>query len=277
MGDAMNDVFSEKLQADVPRRLEHPYDNVPVLDWWKYDYDHVFVVLNPFFRVPGYTPETASYGPVRLPFDPEMLVDRIEEGDLPEPANPAPEGFEDLIKQTGTAVPWSEVAMALGISDFERFARIVWLQVIAGEISEDDAEIAAGLAEYCALTGLYTPEEDLLPAVMEPALGRYLEALGLDGVVLWSEWREASRSCSTESFSRDNPATVLPGEKLAAVAAPGMLLSWGYDDVAGLLALTDERRRQADPSRFFEGFWASADTPSLVFAPEDAMPASRRN
>ena len=37
--DLQNDTLSP-----VPRRLEHPYDNVPVLDWWKYDYDHVFHV-----------------------------------------------------------------------------------------------------------------------------------------------------------------------------------------------------------------------------------------
>ena len=61
--------FPDQLAADVPRKLEHPFENVPVLDWWKYDYDHVYVVLNPFFRVPGYTPQTAAFGPMRVTGD----------------------------------------------------------------------------------------------------------------------------------------------------------------------------------------------------------------
>lgn len=270
------DLQNDRLSA-VPRRLEHPYDNVPVLDWWKYDYDHVFVVLNPFFRVPGYTPETASFGPMRVAMDPETLMEQIEEGAMPEPVNPAPEGFEDLIKQTGKAVAWSDVAFAVDAPDFERFARTVWLQVIGGEIPEADQPLAERLAEYCARTGLYHPEEDLLPAAMEPALGRYLEALGHDTVTLWSEWREISRGCPVGAFGGENPATALPGEKLTAVAAPGLLLSWGFDDIAGLLALTEAQRARVNPADHFEGFWAGAGTTSLVFAPEGAPPPSRRN
>jgi len=270
--DLQNDTLSP-----VPRRLEHPYDNVPVLDWWKYDYDHVFVVLNPFYRVPGYTPETASFGPLRVSMDPETLMEQIEEGGMPEPLNPAPEGFEDLIKQTGEAVAWSDVAFAIGATDFDRFARTVWLQAIGGEIPEADQDLAARLAEYCERTGLYHPEEDLLPAAMEPVLGRYLAALGQTDVMLWSEWRDVSRLAPLDTFARENPASGLPGEKLSAVAAPGLLLSWGYDDIAGLLALTDAQRARANPADYFEGYWAGAETTSLVFAPEGAPPPSRRN
>ena len=268
--------FPDQLAADVPRKLEHPFENVPVLDWWKYDYDHVYVVLNPFFRVPGYTPQTAAFGPMRVTGDAADVLELVNEG-VVERENEAPENFHDIIKQTGTAVRWSEVAQAVGAVDFDRFARIVWLQTIAGQAGEDNALMSEQLQEFCDQTGLYMPEEDLLPAVLETTVGRYLEALGVDEVTLWNEWREISRDCPVSAFEPDNPATGLPGDKLTAVSTDGLLLSWGYDDVAGLLALTDEMRHRVDPAQFFEGFWASAETTSLVFAPEGAPPPSRRN
>ncbi|APZ53422.1 hypothetical protein [Salipiger abyssi] len=274
----MQSDFSEDLLADVPRRLQHPYFNVPVLDWWKYDYDHVFVVLNPFFLVPGYAPDTAAYGPMHTTLNPVELMTQIEEGGLLARVNPAPDGFEDIIKQTGRPVRWQAVAKAVGMEgEFDRFARTVWLQIIAGEIPEADMDLAARIEAYCDNAGLYRPEEDVLPAMLEPALGHYLAALGETQATLWNEWRDMSRSCPVSSLSQDNPATSLPGEKLCAVTAPGVMLSWAYDDVAGLLAMTDARRSAADPADYFEGFWATPETTSVVFEPESAAPPLFRN
>ncbi|GGG67007.1 hypothetical protein GCM10011415_12370 [Salipiger pallidus] len=263
----------DHFEPAVPRRLEHPFENVPILDWWRYDYDHVFIVLNPFFRVPGYTPESAAWSPMRLSVDPSELMD----ASMPERENAAPPGFGDLIKQTGSPVSWTRVAQEIGAFDFHQFARTVWREVTAQELDPDDTDIADRLVAHCATSGLYMPEEDVLPPIYEPNVERYLRALGISNVTLWSEWRDLSRPCPVSSFSRLNPATELPGEKLSAVSAPGMMMSWAYDDVAGLLALTDEMRERVDPAEFFEGFWADAATTSVVFAPEGAPPPLARN
>jgi len=77
---------------------------VPVLEWWANDYDHVFSVLNPFFRVPGYAPETAAYGPVRMSAtSAEEVVDLVLAGRQKRP-NEAPEDFDEAIKTTGVQV-----------------------------------------------------------------------------------------------------------------------------------------------------------------------------
>ncbi|EPX86039.1 hypothetical protein [Salipiger mucosus] len=269
-------ISTHQALPDVPRRLQHPYDNLPVLDWWKYDYDHVYVVLNPFFRVPGYSPETAAYGPVRLALPVSELEELLEEG-VPLRDNEAPDGFEETIKGTGQPVRWADVAASIGAMDFPAFARTLWLSIIAGDPDEMDLDMLDRLDAYCRETALYTPEEDVLPPVLEPVLGRYLAGMGLDEVTLWSEGRESSRDCAVSAFGRDAPPVVLPGQKLSAISAPGMMLTWAYDDVAGLLALTDEMRQRIDPSEHFEGFWAAADTTSVVFAPEDAPAPERRN
>lgn len=251
---------------DTPRRLTHPNLNAPVLDWWARDYDHVFVVLNPFFRVPGTPPESVRWttggGSMLLADTPDALTAE------------APDGFDEVVKTTGRPVRWSHVAQGVGAMDFTHFARTVWLWVIGAEAPDHDLALAEKLARYCQAEGLYKPEEDWLPLVLEPALARYLQAVGIDEVTLWDEWRETSLLCPSEAFGRDEPPVTLVDEgPVSAVSAPGLLLSWAQSDVAGLLAITEDMRARVDPARHFEGFWASARTGSAVFDPEETAPA----
>lgn len=235
------------------RALQHPSIDTPVLEWWANHYDHVFVVLNPFFRVPGYSPRTTAYGPVRRDLSVDALLDQIK-NPPPPAANAAPEDFDDIIKVRGEPIRWSHIQRRIGASDFDTFARSVWLWALQVERADRNAEICAKLDALCAAESIYPPEDDQLPAVLEPAIGRYLTALGHTHVQVLDEWRQTSQTVEVEDFAKGQPSLCIPGEKLSAIAADGVLFSWAFDDVQALLAVSDGKRGLADPAEYFEGF-----------------------
>ncbi|MEQ5869979.1 hypothetical protein J4E08_08700 [Sagittula sp. NFXS13] len=253
-----------------PRHLEYPDLAVPVRDWWARDYDHVFVVFNPFFTVPGHHPATSVFGPIEM--DAASARDAMVQAQVLQ-AHPdmAPPDFPDTIKTTGQPVRWEAVRQAIGAPDQETFERTVWLWTLDVDRDDRDPQISAALDRHCESMGLYSPEEDLLPAVMEPQLGRYLQALDLDKVTLWSEWRERARSIPTETLLPSHPAQDIPGEKVSAVAASGLILTWAFDDVVGLLAVTDALYQQAQPQDFLECRPLHPDSYADLFNPRDAF------
>lgn len=264
--------------APTPRKLAHPPERVPVLEWWAEDYDHVFVVLNPFFRVEGFSPRTAAYGPMHAgTVAPKDVRDFLDE--MPVRANEAPKDFCDEIKHNGQPIRWDHLGRALGLSApaATDFRRNVWLWTLEVDRDDTDPELFAALERYCDRHGIYAPEEDQLPAILEPVLHDYLTALNLDEVTLWNEWRNISQPVDVATLSRDYPCLAMAGEKNAAITAPGLILSWAFDDVSGLLALTDEMRQRADPAVWFEGFWLGAGTYPDVFNPAGFLERKRRN
>jgi len=258
--------------TQIPRHVLCPPTGIPILEWWEVCYDHVFVVFNPFFRVPGYSPETAAFGPVRAGPRSVAEIVGLLTGPTPERPNAAPDNFDDLIKAQGQPVPWRTVAEAIGASDFTAFCRTVWLWTLQVERPDRDPLIAGALSRYCRETGTYPPEEDMLPAILEPVLGRFLAALGISEVQLWSEWRDVSKTVPVSALRATAPCVELPGEKLCAVSAPGVLIAWQFDDVAGLLCLNHEMRSRADPAEFFEGVPVTGAMYADVFNPVDRMP-----
>lgn len=249
------------------RHLALPPIEVPILEWWIDCYDHVFVVLNPFFRVPGFRPETATFGPQHIgPLRTDQILDLITSPRIPGP-NEAPDDFSELIKSTGNIVRWSDVQAAIGAEDWETFCRAVWLWTVGVDRGDCDKKIVADLSDYCRQTGTYPPEEDVLPYILEPVLGRFLSALGVKTAQLWNEWRTTCQEVPVGAFAATEPGLVIPQEKISAVAAPGFLITWEFDDVAGLLCLTDSQRAKADPAEFFEGFWVTRDMYGDVFNP----------
>ena len=253
-----------------PRHLAQPPLDTPILEWWAREYDYVYVVLNPFFRVPGYRPETAAYGPIHS--DALKVPDIVSHITSPRQLRPneAPEHFADIIKAAGQPLSWSAVSQAIGADygpDFQRNVRLWTLEV---DREDRDDAIASKLSQYCRETGTYPPEEDQLPAILEPMLGRFLEALGIETVTLWSEWREASIEVAVSSFAREMPVCSIPNDRCCAVAAPGLLLSWEFDDVAGLLAMRDARLANANPADFFETMPVTPEMYADVFNPPDS-------
>lgn len=249
-----------------PRHLHEPDLAVPVLEWWADCYDYVFVVLNPFFRVPGYTPETAAYGPEHVgSLSNKSILALLK--NLPDRANEAPANFEDIVKKTGEPLRWIEIQREIGADDFQTFARTAWLWTVHTDRQDRDPQIALALEAYCQKNDIYPPEEDMLPAVLEPVIGKYLNALGLDSVEIWNEWRNVSREIQVSDLAPDAPSVEIPREKTSAVAAPGLIMSWGFDDTYGLLGLSDALKNRVDPDSYFEGFWVTPDMYCDVFNP----------
>lgn len=264
--------------APTPRRLAHPPESEPVLEWWAECYDHVFVVLNPFFSVEGYSPRTAAYGPIHAgTVAPEYVPGFLDE--MPVRPNEAPDDFCDEIKHNGQPIRWDRLGRALGVAapSATDFRRNVWLWTLGVTRDDTDPELFAALDRYCDRHGIYPPEEDQLPAILEPVLHDYLSALKLDEVTLWNEWRNIGQPLDVEVLGRDYPCVAIAGEKNAAITAPGLMLTWAFDDVSGLLALTDEMRQRVDPADFFEGFWITAGAYSDVFNPSGFLDRKPRS
>ncbi|MEC7761443.1 MAG: hypothetical protein VX874_05950 [Pseudomonadota bacterium] len=258
--------------AEVPRHLLLPPVEHPLLDWWAEDYDHVFIAFNPFFRVPGYTPQTAAYGPIHTQRDAfDDIGDFVD--NPPVRHNEAPEGFEFEIKERGQPVRWDEVQRDIAASDFNAFARTAWLWTLEVQRPDMDPAMAAAL-DGMAHFGLYPPEEDTLPVVMEPMIHRYLTELGVDDVTIWSEFRDEALEIDVAEFSRFNPPVRLPGHFVSAISCddPKVLIAWNHDGVEAFIAMPDTVRRAAPPERFFEGRYAGIDTHVDWLNPRDFFP-----
>ncbi len=250
-------------------KYRHPPVNVPVLEWWKAEYDHVFVVFNPFFRVPGFHPLTAKYGPIHQNFSLQQLLEHIHSFDCVNQEFGAPDDFEDIVKTKGQSVSWQVVMAELGATDLMCFGRTLWLTVLEVPRDDRDETLRSDLLRFQSEKGLYFPEEDMPGAILEPDIFNYLTALEHSEFTLWNEWGDKSINTATKDLGKSEPAIVMEGEKHVAISAPGLLMSWSFDDIVGLLAVTDTSRNKADPSQFFEGFWLKPDDFSDVFNPRE--------
>lgn len=243
-----------------PRHLTLPPVERTLLDWFADDYDHVFIAFHPFFRVPGYSPATAAFGPIHADLREVVEYAGLTDAVMARP-NEAPEGFEDEIKQSGEPVRWDEVQRLVGASDFNLFARTAWLWTIGADRPDQDGPITNALDRLVA-RGLYKPEEDTMPVVMEPMIHRYLTAIGAEEVTIWSELRDAQETIHAEAFAAENPPVRLPEAHVSAIScdSPRMLIAWNFDGVEAFVCIPDEVRRLAAPERFFEGRYAGTDT-----------------
>jgi len=252
--------------ADIPRHLAEPPLDTPMLDWWADHYDHVFIAYSPFFRVPGFHPDTVAYGASYVSWGADEVIQRLKEG-LPEQPNDAPDDFEKRIKAEGQKVSWATVQQAAaqqdgGAPDWQSFARTVWLWTVHADRKDKDPKICRALDKLCRETGLYSPQEDCLPVILEPDIGRFLTALAIGTVTIWNEFRDASRNCEVAEFSSGTPEVGLPGWAPCAISCddPKLLMMWSHDNVAGLICLSEEQRQICPPEQFFEGEYARGDT-----------------
>lgn len=169
---------------NIPRHLAEPALDTPILQWWANDYDFVYVILNPFFKVPGHSPATTKYGVQHVGAWAIPDVVQYVQANSPRGPNDAPDDFDSTIKRLGQKVSWTEIQQAIGAADFMEFARTVWLWVLQSERADKNPAIAKALTCYCDAHHVYPPEEDMLPAVLEPTLSDYLKRLTIDEVTI---------------------------------------------------------------------------------------------
>lgn len=231
----------------LDRTIHHPSHKVPILTWWAGIYDHVFIALHPFFRVPG----LKGLGSKPFPSD-------------------------DLIKSSGQPVPWSEVHRAVAPEGpRDTFYRAAWLLSVLGYAERANIDLQTRIENYCARESLFLPQEYGLAPILEPTVGNFLARLGSSSVVAWDEFRENSIELELSTFDRSQPHYRLPRSITSSRIwglhnrEKGLLLTWEFDSTDALIALTTDALSLAKPEEFFEGWYADEKTYCDVLNPPE--------
>ena len=217
---------------------------MPVLEWWAGIYDAVFVALNPFVR-PG--------------DDREPLLGYAPSGGPPARTL----GLDDRIKSTGAALRWSRIHReAAPQDDWLRTCRAIQTWSALGLYDDGTLPVQRRIAAYCEAERILSPFTDCMPAISEPAIGRFLDALGTRSVTAYSEFRDERFELSAETFRADRPATALPRAKVYALHAPaaGVAMFWQFDAAYALIAMSGDALASVPPEAHFEGWYADART-----------------
>lgn len=228
-----------------------------MLSWWRGIYDHVFIALHPF------------YGVRRL--EGEGREDLFGWKDLPD-------DFDNTVKRRGDAVRWADVhkAVAPEVSQ-EKMYLAIWLGAVLGYAERADISLQKRIAAWLEEERLYLPDEFGMSPIMEPSIGKFLAHLGALKVTILDEFREHSALVDIQAFAPDQPDLRIWQYRTVsgvwAIHAPelGILMSWDYECIAPLIAMTDSARLKAQPEDFFEGWYADETTYSDVFNPKDYL------
>ncbi|UWQ61390.1 hypothetical protein K3723_10920 [Leisingera caerulea] len=253
------------------RAIQHPSCRVPMLTWWEGIYDQVFVALHPFYRIRAVTGSAHT------------LEERGHENLLSYSERPLfdddrAEGFEDAVKRHGEAVSWAEVHEAVA-PDLPRsdVYLAIWLLACIGYQNRAGIDLQKRLAAYCQENRLYLPEDDGLPAILEPVVQEFLSCFGCRHVTAWDEFRHHSDTVPLSVFRKAEPCYWLPQSITSAAVwglhlpDPGVLMTWGFDGTEAIIAMTSRALEIAKPENFFEGWYAGAGTYEDVFNPVEFL------
>lgn len=208
-------------------------DKDTYLSWYKDDFSSVFVATNPFLTVPGFS-----------------VKDR--DGWIPDSAN-------IVAKQHGedAGVSWQEIAERCGfpsIAHVNRALRLTGSKRISDTLAcpSDTAKVL----KICTDQNVFTPDEGFLSPVSELRLARFLKTLEHDEVVVADHFGTSPRPMKSENFLL-----------LDVFATPeihtrdkSLYVSIYTDYHYFLICQTDASREKANPSDFFEGFFADEGT-----------------
>ncbi|MBK0397818.1 hypothetical protein H0I76_01330 [Limibaculum sp. M0105] len=210
-----------------PREIAYPPLEIELHDWWAGVYDHVFVALHPLHRV---------------------ALHRGGEDDL------------DAIK-TARPVRWDELRRAVGTPPFPTFALALWCAALAANRDDADARLVDRIERTLAANELAAPWEDTVAPILERPLGEAFARLGVGEVTAWDETREVSTMLTPGDLAAA-PAIArrIPFFGPFALSAPGILAVTGTEDIATLIALSDEARERVAPEAHLEGFYAPDGT-----------------
>jgi hypothetical protein len=246
---------------NLDRSIAYPSHDIPILRWWEGVYDHVFVVLHPFFRVPGYSPRSAAIGPrhIGMPSTEEFMKLVLKGTGRP---NAAPDDFDATIKKLGRLVSWEHVNAIVGTRPFHDFALAVWTATVEFRRDDSDDELIRQILEFADQTDLYLPEEDLFPASYEIALGEMFKSLGIANLIVDNEFDECPTPVATDALiSTELSIRDEFKGKLSKIYDEdrSVLVITGFDDISSFIAIKDRHLRSARLDSRFEGFFATSD------------------
>lgn len=128
-----------------------------------------------------------------------------------------------------------------------------------------DADLRRSIDGYCRAEGLNTPDQFLVPAIMEYAVGRFLSSLGASSVVIHDDFRENHAELSVAVFDEGQswwkPKVPIKFDHGALhLPEPGVLMTSDFDECYMHIAMTDRALAAARPDLYFEGTYADATT-----------------
>ncbi|MBR9763194.1 MAG: hypothetical protein GYB53_06660 [Rhodobacteraceae bacterium] len=171
--------------------------------------------------------------------------------------------FDDREKRLGEAVGWHEVHAAVAPErDRETFFRAVWLLSVLGYAERAGIALQEEISAWTEARNLYLPASDTPPAILEPALARFLGRFGLTHVTACDEFRTESMEVSLEALADRAKAVTFKRSMLYALHAPdpGILISGSFDGARAIIAMSDAARAIAGPERDFEVYPADPET-----------------
>jgi hypothetical protein len=241
--------------------ITRPPHTVPMLEWWRGIYEHVFIAMHPFYGV------RRADGQGR-----EVLYDW----------NERPKDYETILKSRGEAVSWEAVRQTAA-PDVPRQAAdlAIWLMACCGYQKRAAIALQERLLQWAEAERLYFPQEDGMSSVMEPGIGRFLAKFRAREVTAFDEFREHSTVFPLSAFEADQQALRMPQHTTSYaiwglhLPDPGVLLTWKSDGVEALIAMTARARSLAPPEEHFEGWYAYETTYSDVFNPKDFLSRKR--
>lgn len=144
-----------------------------------------------------------------------------------------------------------------------------------------DIALQERFVQWAEAERLYFPQEDGMSSVMEPSIGRFLTMLGAREVTAFDEFREHSTVFPLSAFEADQQALRMPKHTTSDtiwglhLPDPGVLITWEFDGVEALIAMTSKARSLATPEDHFEGCYADEATYGDVFNPKDFFKRKR--
>ncbi|MGR3780544.1 MAG: hypothetical protein ACU0DT_04660 [Albimonas sp.] len=265
---------SEIPAAERARRA--PPLGIPVRAWWAGVYAHVFVAPNPFYRLPL----PGAEGEGAEAFDPCAHPDGIDDPDE------VHEAFDARAKASARTLSWTEARARIAPDAPQAlFDRAAWLLAVDRPVPARGPDLLAlqhRLEAWLAAERWFLPADGRLPPAGEPAIGRFLEALGAREVLAIDAFDEVERRLPVSAFRPEAPPIRLPvGEGRACkvdrlhLAEPGVLLAWGFDCAEALIGMTDAALARAHPDAFFEARPLGAEAVREVFTPPDFLRPAR--
>lgn len=227
----------------MDRAIAHPNIDVPIMKWWEGHYDRFFIVPHPFFRI-------RSVGCDGLPSGGYDEIIKHGAWSL---------DYGDLLKRRGEKVTWKSVHADVA-PDVLRipFYRAVWLLSCLGFAERADIDLQKRILAYCQDNFLNLPEDDAIPPILHPAIGKFLAPFCGTEMVIYDEHRETSGPLVLSELDKDAPTIVLKsgfGETLPwaiHVPDPGILLTSQFDGTETLIAMTEKAYARSDPDDFFD-------------------------
>jgi hypothetical protein len=255
-------------------RVSLPPDHRPLREWWRGTYPHVFIAPHPFTRLrvdaPGVPPE--------VPRDPSgrFVSDRREGG----------WELENAFKNGAEVMSWRDARRTIApASELRAFARATWLLSCYGfsQRNDVDRKLQHVIHEWCVANEWFLPDDDSLPPALEPAVGTFLRALGVETVTIRDEFDDHRRDVAVTAFDKGQPVLSFPEFRTRPfvygvfVMVPGAFLGWEFDGAEAIIGLTDEARERVDPGDHFECFPVDEAARSDWLNPPDfwAKPPSR--